>query len=311
MERILVTPRSLTLDPPPELSMLTEAGFELVFPPPGRQPSEAELLGLVPGCVGWLAGVEPVSPKVVAAADRLRAISRNGVGLDNLPLRELERRRIRVLKAEGANSIGVAELTIGLMLAALRRIPAIDAGIKAGEWPRPRGAEVAGRTVGLVGCGAVGRHVARIVSAMRADVVAYDPFRPQLDLSGSFAWGELDDIFRDAEIISLHCPPTPDGGPLVDAARLRSMRPGAVLVNTARAALVDEGALRDALDSGRLAGYATDVFAQEPPAAGSLACHDAVVATSHIGGFTDESVGKATRLAVTNLLDALTGERVA
>lgn len=308
VERVLVTPRSLTQDPPPELGLVTEAGFELVFPAPGRQPSEAELLELVPGCAGWLAGVEPVSPRVVAAADRLRAISRNGVGVDNLPLDELQRRGIRVVRAEGANSIGVAELTIGLMLSALRHIPAADAGIKSGGWPRLRGAEIAGGTVGLIGCGAIGRHVARIVSTMGADVIAYDPFQPEIDLPGPFAWRDIDRVFAEANIVSLHCPPAADGRPLVDARRLGLLPPRAVLVNTARATLVDEAAVLAALDGGRLVAYATDVFSQEPPPPGGLAAHPRVVATSHIGGLTEESVGKATRLAITGLLQALRPE---
>jgi D-3-phosphoglycerate dehydrogenase / 2-oxoglutarate reductase len=311
VERILVTPRSLTLDPPPELQLLTQAGFQLVFPPAGRLPNEAELIGLVSGCVGWLAGVEPVSSLVVEAASDLRAISRNGTGIDNLPIRELQQRGIRVLKAEGANAVGVAELTIGLMLAALRRIPSVDAGIKAGQWPRFRGAEIAGRTVGLVGCGAVGRRVACIASAMGANVVAHDPFRSNFEIPGPFAWRELGDVFREAMIVSLHCPSALDGRPIVDAARLAGMVPGSVLINTARAALIDEEAVRDALDRGHLAAYATDVFAKEPPPPGGLASHSAVVATSHIGGFTEESVGKATRLAITNLLDALQDGHVA
>jgi D-3-phosphoglycerate dehydrogenase len=305
VERILVTPRSLTLDPPPELNLLTDAGYELVFPPGGRLPNEAELLGLVPGCAGWLAGVEPVSAKVVAAADRLRAISRNGTGVDNLPLAMLADRGIRVLKAEGANAVGVAELTIGLMLATLRHIPAADAGIKSGDWPRKRGAEIAGRTVGLIGCGAIGRHVARVVAAMGARVVAYDPFRPDFEIAGSFAWREMDDLFREASVVSMHCPSPPDGKPIVDADRLKCLPHGSVLINTARAALIDEDAVRDALDRGTLRAYGTDVFNEEPPKPGSLASHENVIATSHIGGFTDESVSKATLIAVSNLIEAL------
>ena len=305
MERILVTPRSLSADPPPELGLLTEAGFKLVFPPPGKQPSETELIGLVPGCVGWLAGVEPVSNDVVRAADRLRAISRNGVGVDNLPLDELDRRGIRVLRAEGANSVGVAELAVGLMLSALRHIPAADSGIKAGSWPRLRGMEISGRTVGLIGCGAIGRHVAQIASAMGARVVAHDPFRPQFDILGPFEWLEIDQVFEHADILSLHCPPPPDGSPIADARRLGLMKPQSILVNTARASLVDEAAVRAALDENRLSVFATDVFSQEPPPAHGLASHPKVVATSHIGGFTEESVSKATHIAVVNLLDAL------
>jgi D-3-phosphoglycerate dehydrogenase len=289
--------------------MLSEAGFELVFPRPGRQPDEAELLDLVPGCIGWLAGVEPVSVKVVDAADRLRVVSRNGVGVDNLPLTELERRGIRVMRAEGANSVGVAELTVGLILSALRAIPAVDTGIKSGGWPRLRGMEVSGRTVGLLGCGAIGRHVAQVVSVMGARVVAYDPFRPSFEISGPFEWLEIDEVFERADILSLHCPPPPDGAPLADARRLGLMKPQSVLVNTARASLVDEAAVRAALDENRLSVFATDVFSEEPPPAQSLARHEKVVATSHIGGFTEESVSKATRIAVVNLLDALGATR--
>jgi D-3-phosphoglycerate dehydrogenase len=309
MDRILVTPRSLSLDPPPELEPLRQAGFDLVFPTPGRMPDETELLDLVPGCVGWLAGVEPVSGKVIEAADSLRAISRNGTGIDNLPLPLLKGRGIRVLKAEGANAVGVAELAMGLILASLRHIPTETAGIRAGGWPRSRGKEIAERTVGIIGCGAIGKRVARAVSAMRANVVAHDPFRPNVEVYGPFKWASLDEVFAEADIVSLHCPAPADGKPIVDAARLAKMPPHAILINTARATLVDEDAVRAALDEGRLQTYATDVFVDEPPAPGSLASHPRVIATSHIGGLTDESVSKATAIAVENLLSALTEER--
>ena len=301
MSRILVTPRSLSLDPPPELEPLRQAGFDLVFPTPGRMPDEAELLDLVPGCVGWLAGVEPVSDKVIDAAESLRAISRNGTGIDNLPL--------PLLKAEGANAVGVAELAMGLILASLRHIPTETAGIRAGGWPRSRGKEIAERTVGVVGCGAIGKRVARAVSAMRANVVAHDPFRPNVEVYGPFKWAGLDELFAEADIVTLHCPAPADGKPIVNAARLAKMAPHAILINTARATLVDEDAVRAALDEGRLQTYATDVFVDEPPAPGSLASHPRVIATSHIGGLTDESVSKATTIAVENLLSALTEER--
>jgi D-3-phosphoglycerate dehydrogenase len=165
--------------------------------------------------------------------------------------------------------------------------------------------EVSGRTVGLIGCGAIGRHVARVISAMGAEVIAYDPLRPEFGITGQFAWRELDDVLRQATILSLHCPAPADGRPLLDERRLAAMRPRSVLINAARAALVDEAAVASALDRGHLAAYAADVFADEPPYPGSLAAHPRVVATSHIGGLTDESVGRAARMAVANLLDAL------
>lgn len=304
MPRILITPRSLTAGGHPALERLTEAGFEVVTCTPGKLPSAKELIGLLPGCVGWLAGVEPVPDAVIEAASELRVISRNGTGTDNLPLALLAQRGIRVMRAEGANSSGVAELAIALTLAGLRHIPFSDAGIKAGGWPRRQGCEIRGRTVGVIGCGAVGAEVARLAVALGAEVLGHDMVHRPLALE-RFRWATLDEIVEQAGIISLHCPPLPGGSPLLDAATLARARPGLVLVNTARASLIDEAAVLAALESGRLATYATDVFDAEPPRNLDLARHPRVIATSHIGGFTVESVERATMTAVSNLLTAL------
>lgn len=305
-ERILVTPRSLTVEPHPEVERMRESGFEIVYSTPGAMPSEQELIDLVPGCVGWLAGVEPVTPKIIEAAENLKVISRNGVGIDNLPLDMLNDRGVKVMIAEGANSMGVAELTIGLIFSALRSIPHSDAGIKSGGWPRLRGAEIHGRTVGIIGCGAIGREVARMVIALGARVVAFDPARPNLDLpSQAFAYADVDAIIAESDILSLHCPLPRDGSTFLDRRRIFASKEGQVLINTARARLVDEEALIEALDAGHIGCYATDVFEQEPPATLSLAAHRRVIATSHIGGFTAESVDRATRIAANNLLAAL------
>ncbi len=306
--RILVTPRSLTAEPHPDVERLRANGFDIIYSRPGATPTEEELVALVPDCVGWLAGVEPVTPRVVEAAGNLRVISRNGVGVDNLPVDMLAKKGVKVMIAEGANALGVAELTLGLIFSALRAIPLADAGIKAGNWPRIRGIEIRSRTVGIIGCGAIGREIARMVIALGAKVIAYDPLRPNLDLpSSGFEYAEIDDIISRAEILSLHCPLPKDGSAIIDRKRLYSTRPGLVLVNTARARLVDEDALIDALNDGQLGCYATDVFEPEPPVSLRLAGHQRVIATSHIGGFTAESVERATRIAADNLLSALQG----
>jgi D-3-phosphoglycerate dehydrogenase len=304
--RILVTPRSLTVEPHPDVERLKGSGFEIVYSTAGAMPTEEELISLVPGCVGWLAGVEPVTPKIIEAAENLRVISRNGVGIDNLPIDVLNERGVQVMIAEGANSMGVAELTIGLIFSALRSIPLSDAGIKSGGWPRMRGAEIHERTVGIIGCGAIGREVARMVIALGARVIAFDPARPNLDLpSQAFAYTEVNDIVANAEILSLHCPLPRDGSTFLDRERIFASKEGQVLINTARARLVDEDALIEALDAGHIGCYATDVFEQEPPVSLRLAAHRRVIATSHIGGFTAESVDRATRIAADNLLAAL------
>ncbi len=304
--KVLITPRSLTATRHEAFRQLESAGFELVFATAGQQPDEGELLRLVPGCVGWLAGVEPVSEAVIAAATELRAVSRNGVGVDNFPMRRLEERDIRVHTADGANAAGVAELTIGLIFSALRHIPSSDAGIKAGGWPRKRGREICGRTVGIIGCGHIGERVAKLVTALGGKVAAYDPKRRDIGISAElFHWAAIGDILAEADIVTLHCPPSADGRPVIGAAEIDLMREEAILVNAARASLVDELAICDALDSARLGIYATDVFPQEPPGNLTLAAHRNVIATSHIGAFTEESVNRATEIAVENLLESI------
>jgi D-3-phosphoglycerate dehydrogenase / 2-oxoglutarate reductase len=305
-QRILVTPRSLTAEPHPEVERLRDLGFEIVYSTAGAMPTEQELMTLLPDCVGWLAGVEPVTPKIIAVAEKLKVISRNGVGVDNLPIETLNQRGVQIMIAEGANSLGVAELTIGLIFSAMRSIPLADAGIKSGGWPRVRGMEVRGRTIGVIGCGAIGREVARMAIALGANVIAFDPARPNLDLpSVSFAYAEVDEIVAQADILSLHCPLPRDGSALLTKERLAMCKRGQVIINTARSKLIDEASLLYALEDGRLGAYATDVFDEEPPTSLTLAAHPRVIATSHIGGFTTESVERATRIAADNLLSAL------
>ena len=305
MTRILITPRSMTKARPPQLSRLSEAGYELVFCATGRQPTEQELCSLVPGCVGYLAGVERITVRVLGCADKLKVISRNGVGVDNIELDVAERLGIEVCTAPGANSRGVAELTIACMLALARSIPAVDATLKTRTWRRLRGIELAGRTLGLVGLGKIGKIVAELAWGFSMRVVAYDPladrsFKP----GGGFAFVELDELLAQSDVVSLHCP-SARGEALIDRRAIGRMKSGAYLINTARADLVDDEALLASLDDGKLSGAAIDVFEDEPPDDWSLAEHPKVIATAHIGGYTDESIGRATEAAVENLLTNL------
>ncbi len=231
MNRILVTPRSLTRTPDPALQRLAEHGYEIVFSQPGETPDEAALLRLLPGCVGWLAGVEPVSPRVLEAAPGLRAISRNGIGADNLPLEVAQRLGIQVLRAAGANARGVAELAIELLPAALRHVPEQSAALKAGSWQRRPGLE--SRTLGLVGCGVIGRLVARFALALDAHVRVFDPY-PDAGFTppGDFAWVSFAAVLAEAEMLSLHCPMPADRRPVLDAASLERLRPGCHVINT-------------------------------------------------------------------------------
>jgi D-3-phosphoglycerate dehydrogenase len=305
MKRILVTPRSLTREPRPELEPLERAGYTLVFSTPGALPDEEELVRLVPGCVGYLAGIERIGERVFDAADSLVAISRNGAGVDNIDVNAAAARSIEVLNTQGANARGVAELTLALLLGALRHVPRHDATVKQGAVERLEGVEASGRTLGLVGCGAIGKIVAGLAVALGMRVLAYD-VAPTDDVRriDGLRLASFDEVVSTCDVLTLHCPPLPAGRPLVDAAELARMRQEAVLVNTARRSLVDRSAVLAALEDGSLAAYAADTV-DSPADIDALARHPRAIETPHIGGYTAESVARAAEAAVANLLSAL------
>jgi len=306
MKKILVTPRSVTKKGHPALDRLKKAGFEVLFCTPGAQPSEDELVKLLPGCVGYLAGVEPVTAKVLKTAKDLKAISRNGTGVDNIDLDAAQKQNIKVLRAEGANARGVAELAFGHILSAIRSIPASDAALKKETWERVKGIELEGRTLGIVGCGKIGKIVAKFAIGFDMNVLAYDPYPDKAFSPGkAFRYATLEEVLEKSDIVTLHCPPAKDNKPLIDAAAVARMKKGAYLINTARGALIDDAAVIKALDEGKLAGVTVDAFEPEPPKDWKLAKHPKVIATPHVGGFTDESVDRAVGVAVDNLLSAL------
>jgi len=302
--KIAVTPRSLSQAGHPALDALSEAGYEVVFPTPGRQPTLEDQLTFLPSCVGYLAGVEPVPGEILRRCPGLRVISRNGTGVDAIDLDVAAEMGIAVERTAGANARGVAELAIALMFAVVRHVPWSSAAVKSGQWKRRSGIEVRDRVLGVVGCGQIGRKVVEMGLGLGMIVRGHDQFEdPGFRPDGDFAWASLDDLLAQADVVSLNCPPGPR--PLIDSSALARMRPGSYLLNTARAALVDDAAVLAALEDGRLAGFATDVYAAEPPPLTELLAHDKVVATPHAGGLTEESVERATRGAVENLLKVL------
>lgn len=308
MDSILVTPRSLSKSGHPALQMLEQAGFNLIMPSPGQTPDEATLIRALPGCVGWLAGVEPVSERVIAVADRLRVVSRNGSGVDNLPLQALQARDVAVCRTPGSNARSVAELSLSLILAGLRHIIWTHEGMRAGVWPRQVGREIKGTTIGIVGLGAIGAQLAQMCLDLGASVKAHDPFAPADRVHNpSLSRVSLDDAFTGVDAISLHAPSPANGLPLLTSAHFDALAPHTVLVNTARASLVEEKALLTTLESDRLACYATDVFETEPPVPSPLLDHPKVILTSHIGGFTANAVDRSARDAVDNLMRTLAG----
>jgi len=306
MNKILVTPRSVTKNGHPSLDVLKEAGYEVVFSRSGQFPSEEELLALLPGCVGYLAGVETISSRVLESAPDLKVISRNGTGVDTVDMDAAQRCGIKVRRAQGANARGVAELTFAHILAVIRSLSFSDGRMKNEQWERRKGFELAGRTLGLVGCGKIGQLVTGFALAFGMQVKAYDPYPdPEFSPEGAFEYGSFENILCDSDIISLHCPAQADSVPLIDSQAIAAMKKGAYIVNTARGSLLDQEALLAALDTGHVAGVTLDAFESEPPQDWALAKDARVISTPHIGGFTNESVDRAMCAAVDNLLSAL------
>ncbi len=304
--KILVTPRSLSKNGHPLLKELEDAGYEVLTPFPGKQPSKEELLSVLPDCVAYLAGVEKVDADVIAACPDLKVISRNGVGIDNVDCQAAEAKGISLQVTRGANSRGVAELALAQMMAMLRSLIPVNSSVKAGGWDRTKGIEVYGRTLGIVGTGQIGQHLAKMAAGLDMKIIGYDlyPDKTLEERNPAFKYVDsIDEVLKNSDVVSLHIPAGEK--PVINAESLATMKDGSYLINTARAALVDQDALLEALESGRIAGYAVDAFASEPPELTAMHKHDKVILSSHIGGFTAESVDRATAGAIRNILDVL------
>jgi (S)-sulfolactate dehydrogenase len=237
-----------------------------------------------------------VDRALLDAAPRLRVVGRLGVGLDNIDVEACQACNIEVIAATGANAVAVAEYVIGTALALLRGAYTRSAETAAGKWPRAAlsgGRELAGKTLGLVGFGGIGRLTARLAQAFGVTVIAHDPMiSPNAPVwrETGVAPATLESLLAQADIVSLHVPLTAQTRQLIDRQALAAMKQGAVLINTARGGIVDETALAAALRSGHLGGAAIDVFEQEPLAAGNaLAAVPNLILTPHIAGVTTES----------------------
>lgn len=253
-----------------------------------------------------------VDAEFLAAAGSLRVVGRLGVGLDNIDADATAASRVRVIPAKGGNSVSVAEYVVAAMLVLHRPVFAMTEAMVAGEWPRQGhafGHELMGKVLGLVGFGSIARAVAVRGSTLGMQIVAHDPFVPDDDPVWDLAdRAGLSRLLGRSDVVSIHVPLTDDTRGLLDRPTLESMRPGAILINTARGGIVDEMAVADALRSGRLGGAAIDVFESEPLSpeiAAAFEGLDNVILSPHIAGNTEESVDRVAQMTVDAVLSAL------
>jgi D-3-phosphoglycerate dehydrogenase len=290
------------------LASLTERGIAIELPPVTQHVSRADLERLLPQCDGIIAGDEPLDRALLASAPRLRVISRWGVGIDNVDLEAASELGIEVRNTPAVFADEVADVVFGYLVMLARRLHAIDAGVRAGDWPKPQGVSLSGRMLGIVGLGAIGRAVAKRGLAIGMQVVGTepDPVAQMAAVELGVQLIDLEVLFEQAEVVSLNCPLTPDNRHLVNAERLGRMKLGSFVINTARGPLIDEVALVDALRSGPLAGAALDVFETEPlPSESPLRTLPNVILGAHNASNTAEAVTRVNRLAIANLLAVL------
>jgi D-3-phosphoglycerate dehydrogenase / 2-oxoglutarate reductase len=288
--RVRVT--ALASDEGPHFDMLARAGFECLPGDRSRNLNNAdELIAELDGCCAIVAGSEPYPPKVLEALPNLRVIARCGVGFDAIDLPACDRLGIVVTTTPGVNHHSVAEHTIALLMGVARNFPGQDQAVRSGNWIRPAGPRVMGSTIGIVGLGRIGQAVATRSVGLGMKVLAHEP-TPSKEFVEK--WGiqlvSLEDLLAQSDYVTLHNPASAANRQMMNAARFAQMKPGAVLLNTARGALVDEKALYEALKSGHLRGAGLDVFEVEPlPLTSPLLTLKNVLLAGHVAGLDIES----------------------
>lgn len=308
-ENILIcTSRFAESDKGP-LKILERHNFTIILNPYKRTLTEDEVIALGSRCTGIISGSEPLNKRVLEALPDLKCISRVGVGVDNIDLAVAEKRRIAVKNTPDAPTRAVAESTVALVLDLIRGISLHDHEVRKGNWIKHLGLQIQHKKVGVIGLGRIGRAVAELLVALGARVHGYD-------LYPNFTWAERNSvelmdfstILAESDIVTVHVPFSKENAALIGETEIRTMRPGAFLLNLSRGGIVDEKALYYALKNHHLAGAAIDTFEKEPYH-GPLTELDTIILTPHMGSNTVESRSAMELEAVNNLVEVLSGSK--
>jgi D-3-phosphoglycerate dehydrogenase len=302
VSKVLITTSSFSLGNFAQAKSLHDAGISIEVNPHGRRLSEDEVAELVAtDVIAILAGLEPLTDRVLSNAKSLRVIARCGTGLDSVDLQAASRLGIDVFNTPDAPTQAVAELTIAHMLNSLRHISTTDSNMRSGKWTPTMGSLLATKTVGLIGVGRIGSAVAKLAQAFGARVIGFDPV---VSSHNSVELLSLDEVLNQADIVSLHVPINDQTHHILNANTISRMKPGSVVVNVSRGGLIDESALHDALKSQHLSGAALDCFEDEPYS-GPLLQIPGVHVTAHMGSYARETRDLMEVEASTNLVNGL------
>lgn len=308
-KRVLVTALSFRRSAE-GMALLKDNGFEVVLSPYERPLQETELIAKINGISAIIAGNDAITEKVIAAGvPNLKIIARSGVGYNTIDVAAAQRYEVAVTTTPGANTRSVAELTLGLMISLARNIPKLNKGMHSGAWTKSVGTELGGKTLGIVGTGNIGSEVIKRAVAFDMKIIAFD-MRRQRELVDKYGdiYRPLDEVFSEADFLSLHVPAIPETINMVNQNMLTLMKRSAYLINTARGELVVESDLVKALQTGVISGAALDTFAAEPlPQDSGLLALSNVILTPHIGASTREASHRVGIMAAEEVIRVLSG----
>lgn len=307
--KVLITPLEQVGKYSDVFATLEQGQCEVVRCPYPHPVEEKKLLQIIQGIDGIIAGNDELTARVIEAADRLKVISKYGVGVNNIDVEAATRNRIIVTYTPNHNA--VADLVFGMMLGLARRIYQANSLVKTGSWPRPFiGTDVWGKTLGVIGTGRIGQAVIKRAKGFEMEVLAYDVLQDdRLAPELGFEYVSLDDLLHEADFLTIHVPLTDKTRRLIGGREFGLMKPTAFLINTSRGGIVDEGALFITLTEKKLAGAALDVYDQEPPSLSSpLLKLDSMIVTPHMGADTEEGLKSMDIVAAKNVLLVLSGQ---
>jgi len=304
--KILISTSSFAEYDKSPLRLLESNRFEVVLNPYKRKLKPEEVVALAKDCVGIIAGTEPLTEEVLRQLPRLKAISRCGTGLDNVDVEAAKKRGIAVRTTPDAPTQAVAELAIALVLSMLRQINFMDKQVRSGAWSKEMGRLLSGKTVGIIGLGRIGRRVAELLRPFGVKILGSEPKSDRKWVKeNKVRLTSLEELLRESDVVTLHIPYTKENRNLINAKRLKIMKRGAILINTSRGGLVDEGVLYQALKAGHLGGAALDAMVTEPYH-GPLKGLDNVILTPHVGSYALEARVQMEIEATKNLINMLT-----
>ena len=304
--KVLVTPRSYGKADDTVYDILRDNDIQIVPNTTGGILKKNEMMELIKDCDGVILGVDPMDADIINAGKKLKVISKYGVGIDNIDMETAKQNHIQVMRTIGANSAAVADYAMSLVLALMRKVVVIDKNCRNKNWGKIETMEVTGKTIGLLGFGAIGKLVAQRAQGFSMKVMAYDVFwDAEYAKTNDIEYATPEQIYENADIISIHLPLLPETKHMIGAKELSMMKPSAVLVNTARGGIIQEDALIQALLKKEIYGAGIDAFESEPPTDSRWFDMDNVVLGSHCAASTDGASINMSRSATKNLISQL------